>query len=171
MDIIRCEFVEGRGFDVDVTPYRDYFHRNKHRFPANAGNFAGAAWHYDFSDPRCPHGASCAAIRMETPVEEIGTDRYRGAEIQVRLLTPNRIGYLVLTYIRIRSHSLLLYSPMPEEKTSSYSDLIIDEVRVIAGGKVVHEVQFATGHWLIECADILAEWKPIAPGSKTLSPQ
>jgi hypothetical protein len=171
MEIIRCEFVEGRGFDVDVTPYRDYFHRNKHRFPVNAGKFAGAAWHYDFSDPRCPHGAWCAAIRMKTPVEEIGTDRYQGGEVQVRLLTPNLVGYLVLTYFRIRSHSFVLYSPMPEEETSSYSDLIIDEVRLTEGGKVVYEVQFATGHWLIECADILGDWKPIAPDSESLGPQ
>jgi hypothetical protein len=171
MKIIRCDFIEGMGFKVDCSPYRSYFEANKHHFPSNARDFAGSAWHYDFSDPRCPHGASCGSIVMETPVEEIATDGYRGGEIQVRLLTPGRIGYLVLTYTRIRSHSLVLYTPMAEEETASYSSLIVDEVTLTEQGKVIHEVQFASGHWLIECADIISEWKPISPDAKDLRSQ
>ena len=167
MKIIRCDFVEGMGFNVDNGAYRDYFNANKDRFPTSARNFAGAPWHYDFSDPRCPHGARCASLKFETPVEEIGAGHYRGGEIRVRLLSPTLTGYLILTYVRVRSHLFELYSPMPEDETSSYDDLIIDEVRLTENGKVIHEIQFASGQWLIECGDIVAEWKPVSAEARS----
>jgi hypothetical protein len=146
--------------------YRDGLRRDEKRMPASAFAFANADWHYDHSDPRCPHDAWVESL---TVVEPSSGERreVRSLEIRIELLGAYHDGRIRLTYSGVRQYSF--FQPRAEERPApsrGHGDWLLDEVRVSEHSRpqqllVVHEVLLAAGGtWMIECADILYEWVP-----------
>lgn len=143
--------------------YRQYLHSIKDRVPAAAYSFATADWHYNPQDHRCPHDSWLESLTICEPA--VG-ERLESREIEIRacLLGAFQDGHIELTYKRVKSYSL--DAPFefenPPRVRVGHGDWLIDEVRLSDRGFVIHEVMFSRGsHWVIECEDILYEWKPL----------
>jgi hypothetical protein len=144
--------------------YRDYLESMRARFPPGAFTFATANWHYDATDPRCPHDAWVETLIISEPSSGERSE-HRSIAIHLRLLGAYHNGHIEPSYRRVQSYSLEtpanaagLGAPL---EGSGHGDWLVDEVRLSDLGLVLHEVLFARGsRWLIECADITYQWRP-----------
>jgi len=140
--------------------YEKYLRSVEGRMADGAFAFAIAPWHYDASDPRCPHDAWVEAVTIAEPATGDRHD-HRHTDIFVRLLGAYHDGRIELTYRDVRSYSLA------GQTENGHGDWLRDEVRLSEKGLVLHEVSFASGsRWLIECADIQFEWIPLDSGDE-----
>jgi hypothetical protein len=148
--------------------YRQEILAAGHRMPRNAFEFASAEWHYDFSDPRCPHDAWVDSIDIREPATG-ERHEVRRLEIRVDLLGAYHDGHIRLTYPGVRQYSLFQPRGATGGSAASHGhgDWMVDEVSVSANSRperllVVHEIAFARGGtWTIESEDILYEWRPL----------
>lgn len=135
--------------------YCDYLESVREQLPKSAYEFATADWHYNFSDHRSPHDSWLEELSIS---ERASGERkqHRLIEIFVLLFAAYHDGYIKLTYKNVRCYSL-------EKNQSSKienNDWLYDEIRLSDDGRVLHEIDWVDGHWLIECEDVLYEWKP-----------
>ena len=138
--------------------YRAYLDSIRAQLPPAAAAFALADWHYSAGDHRCPHDAWVDAVEMQMvpslstfyrTKRPPATPRHQ-LEIWVRLLGAYHDGLLLLHYTGVHSYSL-----------TTGGDWLIDEIRLADEGRLIHEISFGAGrHWLIDCADLSAEWQP-----------
>lgn len=137
-------------FQERFRKYYEYIESVKHLLPASAYTFATAPWHYNYSDHRCPHDAWFETMTIQDQQHRTDNEVSRWTTtIHVRLLGAYHDGYIELTYKNV--HAYLL---------ENHGDWITDEVRLSANGMVEHEIAWLGGKWIIECEDIVYEWKP-----------
>ena len=137
--------------------YREYLQSVKERLPLSAFEFATAAWHYDYSDHRCPHDSWIESLTIDEPATG-GRLQNRSLRISARLLGAFHDGHLLLGYADVQMYSL--ESP---KTPSGHGDWLIDEIRLSDNGFVLHEVLLRNNsRWLIEAKDISCEWRPSA---------
>ncbi len=152
----------GRAADVSELleqsrAYREYLQSVKERLPLSAFEFATAAWHYDYSDHRCPHDSWIESLTIDEPATG-GRLQNRSLRISARLLGAFHDGHLLLGYADVQMYSL--ESP---KTPSGHGDWLIDEIRLSDNGFVLHEVLLSNNsRWLIEAKDISCEWRPSA---------
>lgn len=136
--------------------YYTYLESIKDSIPKSAYLFATASWHYNHEDPRCPHDSWVETVT----VRELSSgerQQIRSTQIFIRLLGAFHNGYIELTYEHVHSYSInQLFTNPPY----GHGDWLIDEVRLSQDGLVLHEIWFEQGKWLIECRDIVYQWKP-----------
>lgn len=144
------------GFILRYKNYYDYIESIKDKIPASVYQFAVASWHYNHEDPRCLHDAWLEEISIH---ESSSGERQqiRSTEITIRLLGAFHNGYIELTYEKIHSYSV---SQQHYASLNGHGDWLIDEVRLSSNGFVLHEIIFEQGKWLIECENIIYQWKP-----------
>jgi hypothetical protein len=127
--------------------YRAYLEAIKHQIPSAVYDFATADWHYDHRDPKCPHDAWVKELR----IKEAESDETRHTQIEVDLVAALGFRSLKLTYLDVSSYKL----GSPEVR---HGDWLTDEIHLSKAGRVVHEIEFASGaRWTIECRDIRFE--------------
>jgi len=137
--------------------YREYLRSVKERLPASAFEFATAAWHYDYSDHRCPHDSWVESLTIDEPARG-GRLEDRSLRISTRLLGAFHDGHLMLDYADVQMYSL----ENPKTR-SGHGDWLFDEIRLSENGIVLHEVLFSNDSlWLIEAKDISCQWRPSA---------
>lgn len=142
--------LDDRSIDLGWVKYRQYLHENKRMFPSSAYGFATAEWHYDLNDHRCPHDSWVQSFKI---YEDSSGSRseVRKAQISVELLGAYHDGVIKIDYVNVSSYNLSTHS-------NCHGDWLYDEVRISAVGGVVHEIDFESSHWVIECADIKYQW-------------
>lgn len=140
--------------------YAQYLDSIKERLPASARAFALADWHYDSSDPRCPHDAWVEALTISEPATG-DRSQHRRVAIEIRLLGAYHDGHIRLSYHDVRSYTL--DKPARSVPNEGHGDWIVDEVRLSDSGLVLHEIVFIPRcRWLIECRDIEYRWQLLA---------
>jgi hypothetical protein len=137
--------------------YREYLQSVKERLPISAFEFAAAAWHYDYSDHRCPHDSWVESLTIDEPARGTRLED-RSLHISARLLGAFHDGHLWLDYIDVSAYSL----EAPKTR-SGHGNWLFDEIRLSENGLVLHEIMFSNyGQWLIEAKDISCQWRPSA---------
>lgn len=141
--------------------YAAYLETIRARLPPSAYAFAAADWHYNPSDPRCPHDAWLEELCITEPAT--GDRRqHRTVDIRLRLLGAYHDGEIALHYRDVRGYTLRL-PPRSADGPHGHGDWRDDEIRLSESGIVVHEIVFVgEGHLLIECADVAYRWLPRA---------
>jgi hypothetical protein len=139
-------------FRTGWARYQEYLDSIADRLPPSARAFALAAWHYDFSDPRCPHDAWVERVEV---LETGSGDRHevRSLQLRVRLLGAYHDGHIELMYEDVRRYRIGSRGP-------GHGDWLYDEIRLSADGHVLHEIEIGGDSWEIECQDVAYEWKP-----------
>lgn len=137
--------------------YYEYIESVKHLLPPSAYSFATAAWHYNYSDPRCPHDAWVDSVTIQEREYPVDSERNRRSiDIFVRLVGAYHDGYIELTYKGVCRYSMNM------DTDGGHGDWMVDEIRLSNDGLVEHEIIFMTSKWVIECEDIIYDWKPFS---------
>ena len=143
--------------------YYSYLKSVREDMPQNAYSFAIADWHYDHSDPRCPHDGWLETLIVKEPSSG-ERNELREVEIRVELLGAFHDGLIELTYPGVRSYLLQRGGrnlDRSADLSEGHGDWMIDEVRLSDKGNVLHEVKFSEGsRWTIESEDIVYRWRP-----------
>lgn len=142
--------------------YQHELERIHRKLRPNTRAFAMAEWHYDYSDPRCPHDAWLEAVTISERADSADS-ALRSLQIAVQLLGAYHNGFIELTYADVESYTLDMphRRPQREDGRPSHGDWIIDEIRFSRFGKIIHEIEWQNGgHWIIECNDIEYRWLP-----------
>ena len=136
--------------DKSYQAYVTYLSSIRDRLPQTVYEFAIADWHYDFTNPKCPHDAWVQEIKIS---EVAGGERHeiRKTQIEIILLGAYHDRLLKVTYSDVASHSV-----NSTHSQDGYGDWLIDEISLSNSGLVVHEVKFRSDAVLrIECSDII----------------
>ena len=137
-----------------TTAYREYVQSVKERLPRSAFEFATAAWHYDYSDHRCPHDSWVESLTIDEPARG-GRLQDRSLRISTRLLGAFHDGYLLLGYADVQ-----MYSLEGPKTRAGHGDWLVDEIRLSENGFILHEVLLNNDNrWLIEAKDISCDWR------------
>jgi len=139
-----------RDIDFEWIKYREYLHENKSIYPPSAYAFATAEWHYNPNDHRCPHDSWVESFKIYEDFSGVRSE-VRRTQISVELLGAYHDGYIKIDYVDVSNYSL-------STQSNSHGDWLYDEVRVSACGGVLHEIDFESSHWVIECSDIKCQW-------------
>jgi hypothetical protein len=135
---------------IDTTPYPAYLAEVADRLPPGARAYAGAPWHYDFHDHRCPHDAWLESLTFhESPAD----DRPRRVDLVLRLLGAYHDGHLELRYTDVTHYTATM--PLGPR---GHGDLMIDEVLLADDGQISHNIAFEDGTWQITCRDLTVTW-------------
>lgn len=135
---------------IDPSPYPAYFAEVSQRLPPGARAYAGAAWHYNFEDHRCPHDMWLESLSF---VERTTDERLRRVDAVLRLLGAWHDGHLELRYTNVTRYvTALVLGPR------GHGDVMIDEVVLEDDGQVTHEIAFEDGNWSLTCEDVVATW-------------
>jgi hypothetical protein len=162
MKYIQCNWT-GRGYDMSDERYPAYLDTIKDQLPSNARDFAEADWHYDFTNPKCPHDSWVETITIFEPADGETKDD-RGLEIMVRLLGAFHDGFIELRYKGVFEYEMSGTSDESWPKIHRpHGDWLIDEIRLSENGRVIHEIKFTRARWLIQCEDIVYTWKAGKP--------
>jgi hypothetical protein len=133
--------------------YRRYLAANQARFPVGAYALATSNWYFDANDHRSPHDGWLESITLE----ERGTGarrENRACSIRVVLLGAYHDCRIELTYPKVYSYRLGSH-----DSGAGAGDWRYDEFRLTDDGRVIHEIEWASGpnrgsNWLIESADV-----------------
>lgn len=129
----------------------------KERFPVSAFDFATAAWHYDYSDHRCPHDSWVESLTVHEPASGERLQN-RSLHMSTRLLGAFHDGHILIDYADVN-----MYLLEGLKARACHGEWLIDELRLSESGLVLHEVLFSNNsRWLIEARDISCEWRPNA---------
>src|SRR5277367_4486168 len=111
--------------------YREYLESTKERLPLSAFEFAGAPWHYDHNDHRCPHDSWVESLTITEPSTGERLQN-RSLRISVRLWGAFHDGHILLDYPDVQMYSL-------ENPTTgaSHGDWLVDEIRLSENGLVL----------------------------------
>lgn len=142
--------------DVRYEEYRKYLDSISDKLLSSAREFALADWRLDFMDHKCPYKSWVKQLKLfKEPTDEQKQEQI--LQIETRLLSAYRDGYLDLKYKKVNRYSLV--------KSSSWYRhwyWIYDEIRLSENGLVLHEIEFSNQtNWLIECEDIEFIWTPL----------
>jgi hypothetical protein len=155
-------YILARERDLDVgaafSDYRRYLEGNKANFPRSAYELATADWYFNFNDHRCPHDAWLeSATFHEAPV--LGVEGLRSVALTLRLLGAYHDGHIEITYPNVQTYQLNML-----HLGQGHGDWRYDEFRAAEGGRVIHEIEWATsgetGRWCVESSDVLYKWTP-----------
>lgn len=136
--------------------YRDYLQSVKERLPRSAYEFAAAEWHYNFEDHKAPHDGWLEELIVREPAFG-DRKQHRSLEIFIRLFAAYHDGFIELTYKNVRSYSF----GKPADSLPNHRDWLYDEIRLSENGLVLHEIEWDSGDWLIECEDVFYERKTL----------
>ena len=133
--------------------YRRYLSAHQARFPVGAYALASSNWYFDANDHRSPHDAWLESIT----IEEHGTSarrENRACSIRVVLLGAYHDCRIELIYPKVYSYRLENH-----DSDKGAADWRYDEFRLAEDGRVIHEIEWASGpergaNWLIESADV-----------------
>jgi hypothetical protein len=153
MKIIRCKKASD-GYEFDTRGYPEYLEKMRGSLPHGAFAFASADWHYSFEDHRCPHDGWVESLQLIERQEGDRYENYRRLEMHVRVLGAYSDVYLDLHYKGVYRSSIVVLPP-GGYADHGHGDWLIDEVRLSVRRKVIHEVLFVRGKWLIECDDLI----------------
>jgi len=146
-----------RKFDA----YFDYVENNKQLMPTEAYQFVTADWHYDPTDPRCPHDSWLESLRiLESPGENNGN--LRKTRIKLILLGAYHDGHIEIEYQGVRGYSFGLNPHGGDQRHARHhGDWIIDEICLTGDKWLIHEIEFRNdANWQIECDNIFYRWLP-----------
>ncbi len=147
--VLRADGVHGspEALSAAWRRYRAHIESIAKRLPDDARGFALADWHYNHADHRCPHDAWLEHLSVWYAT---GGERRtsRNAQVTARFLGAYHDGFLELCY----------FNAIRTEFTGCAGDWLYDEVRLDDDGRVLHEIEFQGGHWLICCEDLRARW-------------
>ena len=140
--------------------YRRYLAANQARFPVGAYALASSNWYFDANDHRSPHDGWLESITLE----EDGTGarrEIRACSIRVVLLGAYHDCRIELTYPKVCSYRL-----GSRDSGTGAGDWRYDEFRLNDDGRVIHEIEWASGpergaSWLIEAADVQFKVLPL----------
>jgi len=162
MKYVQCRWT-GRGYDMSNEGYLAYFESVKDKLPPNARAFAGADWHYNFKDPKCPHDSWVESVVISEPADGETKDD-RGLEIAVRLLGAYHDGTIELRYRGVYQYEMVGSSDESWPRIHRpHGDWLIDEIRLSEKDRVIHEIRFTQATWMIECEDVIYTWIPGKP--------
>ena len=139
--------------------YRDYLESMRAQFPPGAFAFATANWHYDATDPRCPHDAWVERLTISEPSSGERSE-HRSIAIHLRLLGAYHDGHIELFYPRVFSYQIQSPSCI-----RGLGDWLYDEFTLSPAGHVSHEIEWAGfpskegSRWIIEASDIAFHWE------------
>jgi len=156
VEIIKSIFIEGKGYEFDLSSYPAYLESIKGRLPRNALAFASAPWHYTPDDRRCPHDSWVEQLQI-TAAASGQRNEVRGLEISVRLLGAYHDGHIEILYTNVQRYTMEI--SRLEGSADGHGEWLIDEIRLSQSAKVIHEVQFVRGRWTIECDDVTYHWR------------
>lgn len=162
MQYIQCSWT-GHGYDISNERYSAYFDSIKNKLPPNARDFAGADWHYDFKNSKCPHDSWVETVAICEPADGETKDD-RGLEIIVKLLGAFHDGLIEFRYKGVYAYEMTGHSDESWPRIHRpHGDWLIDEIRLSEKGRVIHEIKFTQAMWLIECEDLVYTWKAGKP--------
>ena len=146
-----------KGFD----DYAEYLASVAGRFPVGALEFAQADWHYDTTDPRCPHDSWLETLEIkEKSIEPSGSQRI--VAITATFLGAYHDGTFTLSYSNVSHYCFDKPSNVSHKFLNllkGHSDWLIDEMRLTDDGLVLHEIQFGSeAKWSICCEDVSYSW-------------
>lgn len=146
-----------KGFD----DYAKYLASVADRFPANALAFARAEWHYQTSDPRCPHDAWLETLEVaEKSLQPGGSQRI--ITITATFLGAYHDGTFTLSYSNVSHYRFDKPSNASHKFLSGlkgHSDWLIDEMSLTDDGHVLHEIDFGSlATWSVCCEDVSYSW-------------
>ena len=133
--------------------YRRYLAANQARFPVGAYALASSNWYFDANDHRSPHDGWLESITLEEHGTGARRDN-RACSIRVVLLGAYHDCRIELTYPKVYSYRL-----GSRASGTGAGDWRYDEFRLTNDGRVIHEIEWASGaergaSWLIEAADV-----------------
>ncbi|MGY4535281.1 hypothetical protein ACVW0Y_004434 [Pseudomonas sp. TE3786] len=131
--------------------YEFYLYQHKDDFPPSAYAFATASWHYDPQHHHCPHDSWLESVVI-TELSEGLRKEQRTLQIKAVLLGAFHDGHLEIQYLDVHSYEM-------RNDAAHQGDWLYDEVRVSDAGRVIHEIEWVNGRWLIECRDISVNWR------------
>jgi hypothetical protein len=144
--------------------YNAYLESVRDRMSRSAYEFATAHWHYDPTDPRCPHDAWVEELMITEPSSGDRSE-IREIAVTVKLLGAYHDGFIILEYENVFEYSLV--SPSRVGALPGYSghgDWLIDEITLTKDGHVRHEIEFSSGSvWVIVAEDIKYQWTGADP--------
>jgi hypothetical protein len=126
-------------FQSDWRRYEAYLTQNRERFPAQAYGLATSSWYYDASTSRCPHDAWLEAFTIAEPATGERHEQ-RTLTATIRLLGSYHDGFLELHYPQVFSYEL-----QAAGTSQGHDDWLFDEFRISEGGRLLHEIEWATG--------------------------
>ena len=121
--------------------------------PSGAKQLALAAWHYDASDPRCPHDAWLESVELR--------NRDRQSEIRdvrLRLLGAYHDRKLCFDYWNVRDFSV---EGQFIDSTGRDRDWLFDEVHLLESRRIEHIIAFEACEVRIKCEDLTYSYQPI----------
>jgi hypothetical protein len=141
--------------------YAAYLEEIRDHLPHHTAAFATAAWHYDPTDPRCPHDAWVETVTFRETARNETLDE-RSLHLSIELLGAYHNGTIQLEYQDVTAYTLAKpFDSSPRASLVAHDDWLVDEIRLHERGNVIHEVVFASGaHWTIECKDMRYRWAP-----------
>jgi hypothetical protein len=144
--------------------YCAYLESVRGQLPRSAYEFAAAPWHYDFADHRSPHDGWLETLIIREPASG-GRKENRSLELVTRLFAAYHDGFIELRHSDVGSYSLA----SGYASGRGHGDWLYDEIRLSGQGRVLHEIEWASGaHWLIECGDVAYRWLPLGPAGAAI---
>ena len=128
--------------------YQRYLKSISSKLPDSTLSYASAEWHYNHLEHRAPHDAWLQKLE----ILEFGNDKTRSRHIVATFLGAYHDGVIVLEYSDVLSYSM-------RGSAENLGDWQYDEIRLSEDGKVLHEIEFDRGVWLIICRDMDYRWK------------
>ncbi len=116
------------------------------RLPSGAKEFICSTWHYDYSDPRCPHDSWIKSVELKTTDVKTGV---RAARLSPLGAFHDRDIYFAYAGITDLSIEGQLVTP-----NGRNSDWLYDEVHLCEAGSVEHIIEFEKAMIRIECVDL-----------------
>jgi hypothetical protein len=147
--------------------YEDYLESIKSNLPPSVYTFATEPWHYNTSDPKCPHDAWLDDLIIHENAEG-NRKQHRSIEIIIRLLGAYHDGNIELIYKNVKSYSLTnSFDTGKFRFGNGHGDWLYDEIRLSENNLVLHEIEWwLSASWLIECEDIIYKWIPFENQNK-----
>jgi len=153
-------------FATNWENYQEYLQSIQGRLPDSARDFALSHWHYDFEDHRCPHDAWLESVAIREPAQGERKE-FRQIEIRIALLGAYHDGNIEIFYPQVANYHIVRgFDSSTRGKKIGHGDWLTDEVRLTDAGRVIHEIEFEKGIWVIEAGDIEYRWKPFSVPKK-----
>lgn len=134
--------------------YRAYLDANAERFPPNALELARSDWWFSGADHQAPHDGWLMSFRLDEPAQG-ERHEIRSVSIEFTLLCAYHDHLLHVRYPVVHAYDLSASGVV-----NGHRDWRYDEFRVDDQGRLVHEIEWASGvsardpHWLIVADDI-----------------
>jgi len=111
--------------------YHEYLESVRDRLPPSVYDFATAPWHFDPTDPMCPHDSWVEWATVREPFSGDRSEK-RALEIEVRLFGAWHDGHLILKYGGVETYSLAGPGSFQQMPTASvgHGDWLVDEIRL-----------------------------------------